>query len=205
MISCLRRLSLVACAATLGVSLAAPAQAVPLIGIEGSAAAFFDYALQGNASQVKAGSTGMTLEVSGAAFGLLDMSGRYMTNFGSQANLAEVVLRKEISPLPMLSVKPGIGYQTQNVFAANAYDHAPLGKVQAAFTPVLSPIWFEAEANVSYPLNLGRPVLGGMVGGYISFLPMLNLGVRYMNYRDLDPQPAPVDFGSLQIGLRATI
>lgn len=204
MISCPRRLSLAACVAALGMGLAAPAQALPLIGIEGSAAAFFDYALQGNGGQVPAGSTGLTLEASGAAFGLLDLSGRYMTNFGSQANLAEVVLRKEISPLPMLSVKPGIGYQGQNVFAGTAFDHAPIGKVQAAFTPPL-PLWFEAEANVSYPLDLGRPVLGGMVGGYVSFLPMVNLGVRYLNYRDLDPQPAPVDFGSLQIGLRATI
>ena len=205
MISCLRRLSLAACAATLGLSLASPAQAVPLIGVEGSAAAYLDYALQGNGAQVPTGSTGATLEASGAAFGLLDLSGRYMTNFSTQANLAEVVLRKEISPLPMLSVKPGLGYQGQTMFATGGWDQGPIGKVQAAFTPVLSPIWIEAEANASYPLTLNRPVVGGMVGGYIAFLPMLNLGIRYLNYRDLDAQTAPVDFSSLQIGLRATI
>jgi hypothetical protein len=204
MISCLRRLSLLACAATLGMGLAAPASAVPLIGIEGSAAAFLDYTMQGNNGQVPAPSTGLTLEASGAAFGLLDLSGRYMTNFSTQANLAEVVLRKEFSMLPMISIKPGVGYQGQNVFTPS-WDHAPIGKLQAAFSPILSPIWFEGEANVSYPLTLGRPVLGTMVGGYFSILPMVNVGVRYLGYRDLNEQPAPVDFGGLQIGLRATI
>jgi hypothetical protein len=204
MISCLRRLSLVACAATLGLSLAPAAQAVPLIGIEGSAAAFLDYTLEGNSARVPAGSMGLTLEASGAAFGLLDLSGRYMSNFATQANLAEVVLRKEFSPLPMISFKPGIGYQGQNVFSTG-WDHAPIGKVQVAVSPILSPIWFEGEANVSYPLALGRPVLGTMVGGYLSILPMVNIGVRYLGYRDLNVQTAPVDFGGLQIGLRATI
>ncbi len=204
MISCLRRLSLFACAATLGLSLAAPAQAVPLIGIEASAAAYLDYTLEGNNPRVPAGSTGLTLEASGAGFGLFDLSGRYMTNFSTQANLAEVVLRREFSMLPMISVKPGIGYQGQNVFTPG-WDHAPIGKLQAAFSPILSPIWFEGEASVAYPLALGRPVLGTMIGGFVSILPMVNVGVRYLGYRDLNVQTAPVDFGGLQIGLRATI
>lgn len=204
MISCLRRLSFMAIAATLGASLAAPAHAVPLIGIEGSAAAFLDVTMEGNNPRVPSGSTGLTLEASGAAFGLFDVSGRYMTNFSSQANLAEVVLRKEFSMLPMISIKPGVGYQGQNVFTPG-WDHAPIGKLQAAFSPILSPIWFEGEANVSYPFALGRPVLGTMIGGYFSVLPMVNLGVRYLGYRDLSTQTVPVDFGGLQIGLRATI
>ena len=204
MISCLRRLSLLACAAALGASFAAPAQAVPLFGIEGSAAAFLDYTTQSRNAQVPAGSTGLTLEASGAALGLFDFSGRYMSNFTTQANLAEVILRKEISMLPMISLKPGLGYQGQTVFGTT-WDHAPIGKLQAAFSPILSPIWFEGEANVSYPLALGRPVLGTMIGGYFSVLPMVNLGVRFLKYQDLGTQTAPVDFGGLQIGLRATI
>lgn len=204
MISCLRRLSLLACAGTLGLTLAAPAGAVPLIGLEGSAAAFLDYTLSSNNARMPAGSTGLTLEASGAAFGLLDLSGRAMTNFSTQANLAELVLRKEISMLPMISLKPGIGYQGQNVFGT-AWDHAPIGKVQALLTPVLSPIWFEGELSASYPLDLGRPVVGSMLGGYMSVFPMVNLGIRYLGYRELNPQTPLLDFGSLQIGLRATI
>lgn len=204
MISCLRRLSLLACAGALGATLAAPAQAVPLIGVEGSAAVYFDLIQQGNGGQVPAGSTGVTVEAGAAAFGMLDLSARYMTNFSTQANLVEGVLRTEISPLPMLSIKPGIGYQGQNVFATG-FDHAPLAKVQAMFSPILSPIWAEAELSASYPLDRAQPVIGSTLGVNLAPLPFLSLGLRYLNYRELNAPNSPGDFGSLQIGLRATI
>lgn len=204
MISSLRRLSVFTCAATAGLGLALPVQAVPLIGIEASGGVYLDTILEGNNPQTPGGSTGLTLEATGAGFGLFDFSGRYMSNFSTQANLAEVVLRREYSGLPMISIKPGIGYQGQNVFTPQ-WDHAPVGKIQAAFSPILSPVWFEGEASLSYPFALGRPVVGTMIGGFVSLLPMVSVGVRYLGYRDLDVQAAPVDFGGLQIGLRATI
>ncbi len=204
MISYLRRLSMLACAATLGLGLAAPADAVPLIGVEASGAAFLGLTVGGNNTQVPSGSPTLMLEASGAALGLVDLSGRYMSAFTTGANLMEVVLRKEFSMLPMLSVKPGVGYQGQNVFTT-ALDHAPMAKLQVVFSPLLSPIWFEGEANVSYPLTYGRPVSGTMLGGYMALLPMMNVGVRYVGYRDLNAPATPNDFGGLQIGLRAAI
>lgn len=205
MISCLRRLSLVACVASVG--FAAPAIAVPLVGVEASGGAYLGFTSMGNNSRFPSGSMSLTLEAAGSAFGLLDASGRYMSNFSSQANLIELALRKEVSPLPMLSIKPSIGYQTQNLFdAANAgMDHAPQGKVYAAFSPFLLPAWAEAEVSVAYPLALGRPVMGTMFGAYFAPLPVVSVGVRYLDYRDTSAQTAPVDFGGLQIGLRATI
>lgn len=217
MISCLRRLSLRACVATLGsvalgsvtlgsvtLGVAAPAVAVPLVGIEASGGAYLGFTSMGNNPRFPSGSMSLALEAAGSAFGLLDASGRYMSNMGTSANLIELALRKEVSPLPMLSIKPSIGYQTQNVFTTGM-DHAPQGKVYAAFSPFLLPAWAEAETSIAYPLALGRPVVGTMFGAYFAPLPVMSIGVRYLDYRDLSAQTAPVDFGGLQIGLRATI
>lgn len=190
MISCLHRSAL---AATLAVALAAPAQAVPLIGIGASAGGYVNYSP----------SLGLGFDLDGSAqLPFLDLTANAWLA-GTRQN-AEIALRKEVSFLPMLSVRPGLGWHGTNFWnTGTELAHAPQASVLVSLTPILSPIWFEGSLNASYLLGPNLPVAGYMVGGYFAFLPIASLGLRLRGYQDLSGGGR--DFTGYEAGLRLSI
>lgn len=169
------------------------AQAIPLIGIGASAAGF-----------VGVGSGGATVGVDGNAEVLgLDAAGAILTRPGQNGSLVELGLRKEFSFIPMLSVKPLVGYQGQSFFnATNDLDHGLQGRIDVAFSPILSPIWFEGNYGYTfYPLATNKLVNSYAVGGYFAFLPLASVGARYRSFSEL----GGAGLNTVELGLRVTI
>lgn len=185
------------------------AQALPLLGVGAAGGGYLSYYVQGQ-GQTPANTPGLTLEGSAEAFGLLDVSGVLMSNFSTRLAMAEVVLRKEFSMIPMLSLKPGIGYQGGNLLTGGLHN-GPIAKLQGTFSPILLPLAVEAEVSGSYPLGMDGPYVGAMAGVVFSPLPLVSLGVRYRIYDfySFDPTVVNVGFltsphiGGLEVGLRA--
>lgn len=192
-----RALMLALCGGAVTLS-AIPAQAIPLLGVGASAGAYTG-ALTGARS-------GISFELEGSAEVLgLDAAGTLLGKLGGTDNLIEVGLRKEISFIPMLSVKPTLGYQGQSFFTGK-WDQSPMARLDLGFSPILSPIWFDGSLGVSYPVGLGRPIGSVMVGGNFALLPLASIGVRYRSYRDLSGATSGTsDFGAVEVGLRLTI
>lgn len=169
----------------------AAAHAIPLIGIGASAAGY-----------AGVGSRGMTVGVDGNAevFGI-DAAGAVLAFPGQNGSLVELGLRKELSFIPMLSVKPTVAYQGQSVFQAN-FEHGLQGRLDVAFSPILSPIWFEGNYGYSYyPLAGNLLVNSYALGGYFAFLPLASVGARYRSYNPLSGG----GFNTVELGLRVTI
>lgn len=175
------------------------AQAIPLIGIGAQGGAYL-----GVLTGARQGNAGFELEGAGQAFGF-DVAGNMLGQLtGAPGNLLEVGVRQELSFIPMVSVKPMIGYQGQNFFTpSGSWDNAPLARLDLAFSPILSPIWFDGNVGVSEPLSTLRPIGEYMVGGYFSFLPIASVGLRYRGYREL--QGGTRDFNAVELGLRVSI
>lgn len=190
----LTRSLLSATVALAAVVAAAPAaQAIPLLGIGASAGAF------GGAFLGGPGGLAYDVDASAQALGF-DVAGTYLGSSAKQ--LLEVGLRSELSFLPMLSVKPMVGYQAQSFFGS-ALDHAPLVRLDLGFSPILSPVWFEATGGASYPLALGKPVIEYSATGYFALLPVASVGLRYRGFQVLNTTGS--DFGSIEAGLRVNI
>lgn len=177
-------------------SFAPAARAIPLLGVGAGGGAYLGW-LTGSQSGL-----GVDVDLNAQALGM-DVTANYLGAPGTNAFLAEAGLRTELSFLPMLSIKPMIGYQGQTFFQPGKLDHAPLVRLDLGFSPILSPIWFEANAGASYPLGLGQPVLEYMAGGYFALLPMASVGARYRGYQLL--QASSGGFGSVEVGLRVNI
>lgn len=169
----------------------AAAQAIPLIGIGASAAGY-----------AGVGSRGLTVGADGNAevFGI-DAAGSVLSLPGQNGSLVELGLRKEFSFIPMLSVKPTVAYQGQSLFSTN-FEHGLQGRLDVAFSPILSPIWFEGNYGYSYyPLAGNLLVNSYALGGYFSFLPMTSVGARYRAYT---PSTGAA-LNTVEVGLRVTI
>lgn len=183
---------LVAAGLALGAVLSpAAAHAIPLIGIGASAAGYVGY-----------GSRGATVGADGNAevFGI-DAAGAILTLPGQNGSLVELGLRKELSFIPMLSVKPTVAYQGQSLFTA-AFDHGLQGRLDVAFSPILSPIWFEGNYGYSYyPLAGNMLVNSYALGGYFALLPLASVGARYRSYSASNGS----GLNTVELGLRVTI
>lgn len=178
----------------LATATAVPAHAVPLIGVGASAG--------GHVGYMSGAKSGATFELDGNvdAFGF-DVAGNLLTRLGGSEMLAEVGLRKEVSFLPMISLKPGLFYQGQSLFSPS-YDHGVGVRVDLGISPILSPLTFEGSAGVSYPLAYQHPLASYMLGANLSLFPMTSIGVRYRGYRDL---AVTSDISVMELGLRVTI
>ncbi|HEY9855155.1 MAG TPA: hypothetical protein V6D05_05410 [Stenomitos sp.] len=171
----------------------AAAHAIPLIGIGASAAGY-----------VGAGNRGVTVGADGNAevFGI-DAAGSILTLPGQTGSLVELGLRKELSFIPMLSVKPTLAYQGQSLFQAdNSFQHGLQGRLDVAFSPILSPIWFEGNYGYSYyPLANNTVINSYALGGYFAFLPLASVGLRYRSFNPL----SGAGLNTVELGLRVTI
>lgn len=187
-------LGAVLAATTVVAALAAPAQAIPLLGIGASAG--------GHVGYMSGAKSGATFEMDGNvdAFGF-DVAGNMLTRMGGSEMFTEVGLRKELSFLPMVSFKPGVFYQGQSLFSPT-YDHGVAARVDLGLSPVLSPLTFEANAGVGFPFGLQHALATYMVGANLSLFPFTSFGVRYRNYRDL---AATTDISLMELGLRVSI
>jgi hypothetical protein len=114
---------------------------------------------------------------------------------------AEVGLRKELSFLPMISLKPGLFYQGQSVFSPS-FDHGAAARIDLGVSPILSPLTFEGSAGVGFPLAYQHLLASYMVGANLSLFPMTSIGVRYRGYRDL---AVTTDVSVMELGLRVSI
>ena len=191
----IRRLCSSLLVASLPFATALPAQAIPLIGVGASAGAYAGYM-----NGLKSGPS-YDLEGSARLLGL-DAAGTVLGSAGG--SLLELGLRKQISFIPMLSVKPMIGYQGQSLFTATStWDNGPMARVDLGFSPILSPIWFEGSLGASYPLTLAQPVASYMLGAYFDFLPISSVGLRYRGYHDLNGGGS--DISIVELGLRVSI
>lgn len=171
----------------------ATAHAIPLIGIGASAAGY-----------AGVGNRGLTVGADGNAevFGI-DAAGSVLTLPGQNGSLVELGLRKEFSFIPMLSVKPTIAYQGQSLFQADqSFQHGAQARLDVAFSPILSPIWFEGNYGYSYfPLAGNTLVNSYALGGYFAFLPLASVGARYRSYSVM----GGAGFNTVELGLRVTI
>ncbi|MBO9540021.1 hypothetical protein J7643_05430 [bacterium] len=183
--------------ATIGFS--APAQAVPLIGIGASAGAHIGY-LSGDKQGASISGPAFELDGNVDAFGF-DVAGNLISRLGSDEMLAEVGLRKELSFIPMISLKPGIFYQGQSLFSPT-FDHGAGARVDLGLSPILSPLTFEGSVGVSYPLSYQHAIASYMLGANLSLIPMTSIGVRYRGYRDL---AVTSDISVMELGLRVSI
>lgn len=169
------------------------AHAIPLIGIGASAAAF-----------VGAGNRGLTVGADGNAevWGI-DAAGAVLATPGNSGSLVQLGLRKELSFIPMLSVKPTLAYEGQSFFQAdNSFQHGLQGRLDVAFSPILSPIWFEGTYGYSYyPLAGNLLVNSYALGGYFAFLPIASVGARYRSFNPLSGS----GLNTVELGLRVTI
>lgn len=186
--------AVLAATTVLATAAALPAQAIPLIGIGASAGGYVGF--------MSGAKSGATFELDGNvdAFGF-DVAGNLLTKMGGTEMLAEAGLRKELSFLPMISIKPGVFYQGQSLFSPT-YDHGVGARVDLGISPILSPLTFEGSAGVSYPLSLQHPLASYMVGANLSLIPMTSIGVRYRGYRDL---AVTSDISVMELGLRVSI
>ncbi len=186
---------LLAAGLALGVALApAAAQAIPLIGVGASASGYAGWA-SGSRS-------GMTVGVDANAevFGI-DAAGSVFSMPGQNGSLLELGLRKEMSFIPMLSVKPTLAYQGQNMFQAD-FSHGLQGRLDVAFSPILSPIWFEGSYGYSYhPFANNLLINTYALGGYFAFFPLASVGARYRAWNPL----SGAGFNTVELGLRVTI
>lgn len=183
---------LVAAGLALGVALApAAAHAIPLIGIGASASGYAGVS-----------SRGLSVGVDGNAEVLgIDAAGSALALPGQTGSLLELGLRKEMSFIPMLSVKPTLAYQGQNLFQAD-FAHGLQGRLDVAFSPILSPIWFEGSYGYSYYPMAGNMLVNSYaLGGYFAFFPLASVGARYRAYNPL----TGAGFNTVELGLRVTI
>ncbi|HEY9899005.1 MAG TPA: hypothetical protein V6D00_07475 [Pantanalinema sp.] len=187
--------AVLAASAVVATALCAPAQAIPLIGIGASAGGHVGYMSSSAVS-------GPTFELDGnvEAFGF-DVAGNLLTRMGGSEMFGEVGLRKELSFLPMISLKPGVFYQGQSLFSPT-YDHGVAARVDLGLSPILSPLTFEGSAGVGFPLAYQHALATYMLGANLSLFPMTSIGVRYRGYRDL---AVTTDISVMELGLRVTI
>ncbi|MNX86757.1 hypothetical protein D3C86_1186540 [compost metagenome] len=134
------------------------------------------------------------------AFGF-DVAGNLISRLGSDEMLAEVGLRKELSFIPMISLKPGVFYQGQSLYSPT-FDHGVGARVDLGLSPILSPLTFEGSVGVSYPLAYQHAIASYMLGANLSLIPMTSIGVRYRGYRDL---AVTSDISVMELGLRVSI
>lgn len=180
---------------------AAPAQALP--GLELNAGLYGAYNLVSSSASPSAAPFGADLD---AYIGtpIFKASGHLMSMGGG--TVGEAVLRFEPIPLPVVGIRPGIGYQGNTLFkAGGALDHAPYASLLVNAGIPLLPVSFDAEVGASYPLGLGQPVFAYTGGVNVFVIPLLPVAIsgRYRGYA-LGTGFTPA-LGAVEGGLRVSL
>lgn len=193
-----RKIAIVVAGATLPL-LAAPVQALPLIGIGASVGAYY--------WNVGAPGVGSAIDLDGKLHFLpINLGANVVAGLGNGAYLARAELRKDIDVIPMLSLTPTLGYVTENLYGAafgNAASSGPEASLEARFSPILSPVYVEGRLGASYLLS--PPAAGNAlvpdynVGIGLAFTPFSTIEVRYRGFN------AGGNQGGLELGLRLGI
>ena len=161
------RQGLALAAATLvAIAQASPAAALPLVGIGLNVGAGAQYTLdRGPAVDLTA-----DLAVMGPVIGL-----QYWRAFQTADTYMQGGLRWNVSPIPMISIAPGV--------SAVSYNSAfgGLASVNAAFTPLMLPVGIEAMVGAGALAN-GSTLLPYLVGLKLSFIPFTTINLRYRGW-----------------------
>lgn len=145
------------------VAWAQPAHAVPLLDIGAQAGAAFHWV----------GQPALDLTGDVELRGLL-LGGQYWTQLGGNMTYWQAAARYNVSPVPMLTVAPGVGV----VSAAGAI--GPMGQLTARFSPLLLPLSVEAAAGAAF-VN-GSSLLPYHAGLKFSPLPFTALALKYRGW-----------------------
>lgn len=124
----------------------------------------------------------------------------------SRGAVGEAVLRVEPLPIPIIGIRPGVGYQGNTLFlGGGTMDHAPYGSVLVNLAVPLLPVSADVEVGASYPLTLGQPVFGYSANVNVFPIPLLPLGIsaRYRGYAQ-GTGFTPV-LGTVEGGLRVSL
>jgi hypothetical protein len=147
-----------------GIGMAAqPAHAVPIVDVGADAGAAFHW------------SGGPALDLTGDLNlrGLL-LSGQYWTQLGGPSNYLQAAVRYNVSPVPMLSVTPGVGVAGLNG------SFGPLVNATATFAPILLPASIEASAGAAFVQS--STLFPYYAGVKLSLIPFTAFNLRYRGW-----------------------
>lgn len=145
-----------------------PAQALPGVGLHGGAAVHFadtGWAYQANA----------TADVMGWGLGAM-----YWTQPGvpTATNWLQATVRRNVSPIPMTSIVPGLGVAMIGTGTQN--DLGPLLTLSGSFQPILLPT--AVDANVGLAWVNGSMALPYSLGVKLSLIPFTALVARWRGW-----------------------
>lgn len=146
-------------------AVAQPASAVPIVDLGAKAEAALHYT---DALAVDL-NAGVDLR------GLL-ISAQYWTklNAATPANYMQGTIRYNVSPVPMLSIAPGVG------LVGGSVGVGPLANVTATFAPILLPASVEAMAGAAYVQN--STLFPYYAGVKFSLFPFTAFALRYRGW-----------------------
>jgi hypothetical protein len=103
------------------------------------------------------------------------VAGQYWNQPSTARTLMGLGLRKNVSPVPMLSVAPGVNVLSWNGAAG------PGVNLTGTFSPFLLPVSFEAQAGAAYLMNSGT-LFPYYVGAKASLFPFTAFALRYRGW-----------------------
>jgi hypothetical protein len=159
--------------------IASPANAVPLIGIGANVGAGVHFLSGG---QSPAMDLNADLSLLGPVIGL-----QYWRPFDGSQNYLQAGVRYNVSPIPMVSIQPGISGINLNG------GWGGLGTVNAVFSPLMLPFSVEAMVGAGY-VNAGL-LLPYSVGVKLSLIPFTAINVRYRGWS------GPLNVSGPELGL----
>ena len=146
---------------------ASPAAALPLIGVGANVGANIQFL--GASQPSPALDLTADLTVMGPVFGF-----EYWRPFDGSLNYAQAGVRYNVSPIPMVSIQPGVaGINLNGVWGG-------LGSVNAVFTPLMLPFAVEGMVGAGY-VN-GSTLLPYSVGVKLSLIPFTSINLRYRGW-----------------------
>ncbi|MEB3222311.1 MAG: hypothetical protein VKS61_09565 [Candidatus Sericytochromatia bacterium] len=96
----------------------------------------------------------------------------------SQLSWMAATVGKNVSPVPMINVSPGVGVAG---LGQGATTLGPLGTIHASFSPVLLPVSVEASVGAAW-LGGTSLVLPYSVGAKVSLIPFTGVTLRYRGF-----------------------
>lgn len=109
------------------------------------------------------------------------LSGQYWQQLAAPSvTYGQVGLRTNLSPVPMLSIAPGVGA------VLTGGNFGPMANLTAGFAPFLLPVAVEASAGAAYVLNAGT-LFPYYAGVKFSPLPFTALALRYRGWGGVGP------------------
>lgn len=186
MISFLRRTTL------LTLLIASPASALPLVSVNGGAdMTFFTQRpagmdILGMGANARVSALGLDLSAEGVKF--------------SDRNYVEARFNTNLSPIPMLSLKPGIGIANTDYLKPGTTEWAPVVGVRGEFSPILMPVSVDAEASIAYPITTRQSIVRLDAGVNLSLLPFTSVRAGLKSFQTGSEQAFGPSIG-LRVGL----